>query len=158
MRAVVCRGPRDYVVEQVDDPQAGDDEAVLLVEAVGICAGDVKCFQGAPMFWGDETRPRYVEPPVMQSVHGAMAEYLRVPSPARVHRISPDLPASHAAFAEPLSCSSLHARRGGAGGSVVVATPRPPSEHGPGLHDGVVERAVGQQRAKPSGDSVRRRE
>lgn len=167
MRAVVCRGPRDYIVEQVDDPRAADDEAVLRVEAVGICASDVKCFQGAPMFWGDETRPRYVEPPVIpghefvgrvvqigrtaaarwgvqegdrvtveqivpceqcwycrrgfywmcrqndifgfhQSVHGAMAEYIRVPSRARVHRISPDLPAGHAAFAEPLSCS-LHA-------------------------------------------------
>ena len=167
MKAVVCRGPGEYVVEDVDEPRAAAGEAVLAVEAVGICASDVKCFQGAPMFWGDATRPPYVEPPVTpgheftgriaaidgaaadrwqvatgdrvvveqivpcgecrycaggsywmcqrndifgfhRAVQGAMAEFIRIPPGARVHKISAELPAAHAAFAEPLSCA-LHA-------------------------------------------------
>jgi 2-desacetyl-2-hydroxyethyl bacteriochlorophyllide A dehydrogenase len=167
MRAVVCRGPRDYVVEEVGDPTAGLDGAVLAVEAVGVCASDAKCFQGAPMFWGDDVRAPYVEAPVTpghefvgrivelgadaaarwdvrvgdrvvveqivpceecwycnrgfywmcrqndifgfhQAVQGAMAEFVRIPAKARVHKVSPDLTAAEAAFAEPLSCS-LHA-------------------------------------------------
>ena len=43
-----------------------------------------------------------------QRTQGAMAEYMALPPLARVHRISAELPAAHAAFAEPLSCS-LHA-------------------------------------------------
>ena len=39
MRAVTCRGPRDQVVEQVDDPRTADDEAVLRVEAVRVLGG-----------------------------------------------------------------------------------------------------------------------
>ena len=39
---------------------------------------------------------------------GAMASYMVFPPEAIVHRISSDLPAHHAAFTEPLSCS-LHA-------------------------------------------------
>lgn len=65
MRAVVCHGPGDYRLENVAEPQPPEDGAVIRVEAVGICASDVKCFQGAPMFWGDATRPRYCEPPVV---------------------------------------------------------------------------------------------
>lgn len=65
MRAVVCHGPRDYRLESVADPQATNEDAVIEVEAVGICASDVKCFQGAPMFWGDATRRAYCEPPVV---------------------------------------------------------------------------------------------
>jgi len=142
-------------------------EAVIRVEAVGICASDVKCFQGAPMFWGDASRPAYCEPPVVpghefvgrivdigneaasrwrveagdrvvveqivpcgecryclrgyhwlcrrhdifgfhQKTQGAMAEYMLLPERSRLHRIAGHLPAAHAAFAEPLSCS-LHA-------------------------------------------------
>ena len=41
-------------------------------------------------------------------VNGAMAEYMVFPSGAIVHKVSPDVPAAHAAFAEPLSCA-LHA-------------------------------------------------
>ena len=65
MRAVVCHGPGDYRLEIISDPSAKADSAVLQVEAVGICASDVKCFQGAPMFWGDQTRPPYCEAPVV---------------------------------------------------------------------------------------------
>lgn len=33
-------------------PDIGDDEVLVKVLAVGICAGDAKCFSGAPYFWG----------------------------------------------------------------------------------------------------------
>lgn len=65
MDAVVCHGPGDYRYEQVPIPAMPSGGAILRVEAVGICASDVKCFQGAPMFWGDQSRAAYCEPPVV---------------------------------------------------------------------------------------------
>jgi threonine dehydrogenase-like Zn-dependent dehydrogenase len=38
---------------------------VLRVLGVGICASDVKCFSGAPLFWGDDHREGYCQPPVI---------------------------------------------------------------------------------------------
>jgi len=63
--AVVCHGPKDYTLEEITIPQIGPGEALVRVEAVGICASDVKCYQGAPKFWGDDTRPAYVEDDVV---------------------------------------------------------------------------------------------
>lgn len=179
MKAVVCNGPMDYEVGEVADPRPGEGEAVIRVEAVGICASDVKCYHGAPMFWGDDTRDPYVEAPVVpghefvgvvehiddaararwgvepgdrvvaeqivpceecrycqrglywlcrrndifgfhQATNGAMAEYLLLPAKARVHPISASLPAAHAAFAEPLSCSLHAVERGEVGPDDVV--------------------------------------
>jgi len=167
MQAVVCHGPRDYRLEKVAVPQPGPGELLLRVEAVGICASDLKCFHGAAKFWGDESRPAWAESGVvpgheivgrvvglddearhtwgveehhrvvveqilpcwkcryclrgdyhMCQVHdiygfkratpGGMAEFMVVRPGSLVHRISEDLPAAHAAFAEPLSCA-LHA-------------------------------------------------
>ncbi len=34
---------------------------MLKVEAVGICASDLKCYHGAAKFWGDENRPAWAE-------------------------------------------------------------------------------------------------
>jgi erythritol/L-threitol dehydrogenase len=65
MQGVVCYAPGDYRIESRPDPSPGAGEAVLAVESVGICASDVKCFQGAPVFWGDETRAAYCEAPVV---------------------------------------------------------------------------------------------
>ena len=65
MRSVTCRGIRDY--PHHDDtlvPMPGPGEVLLRVEHAGICAGDAKCFAGAPLFWGDSTRPAYVQAPV----------------------------------------------------------------------------------------------
>lgn len=179
MQAVVCHGPGDYRLERRPVPEPGPGEAVLEVEAVGICASDVKCFQGAPLFWGDADREGYCQPPVVpgheftgrvvaidaagtarwgveagdrvvseqivpcgrcryclrgeywvcqqhdiygfrQATQGAMSSYLLVPANARVHRISPDLPAAHAAFAEPLSCALHGVERGEIGMDDVV--------------------------------------
>ena len=65
MNAVVCHGPRDYRVEQIPVPQAGPGEALVRVEAVGICASDLKCYDGAAKFWGDATRPAWTETEVV---------------------------------------------------------------------------------------------
>ncbi len=42
MRAVVCHGPGDYRLEEVETPRAGPGEVVIRVEACGVCASDVK--------------------------------------------------------------------------------------------------------------------
>lgn len=180
MRAVVCHGPRDYRLEQIPRPVPGPGEALIRVEAVGICASDLKCYHGAAKFWGDGSRPAYVETPVVpghefagevvelddaaaarwgitvgdrvvseqivpcwtcrycrtgnyhmcaphdiygfkRRTPGAMAPYMVYPAGALVHKVSRDIPAAHAAFAEPLSCA-LHAveRAGITFGDVVV--------------------------------------
>ncbi|HTT92719.1 MAG TPA: alcohol dehydrogenase catalytic domain-containing protein, partial [Acidimicrobiales bacterium] len=61
MQAVVCRGPYDYQLEEVVMPVPGPGSALVRVEAVGICASDLKCYHGAPKFWGDDHRPPYAE-------------------------------------------------------------------------------------------------
>lgn len=51
MRAVVQRGAFHYPVEDVLIPEPGEEEALIQVEAAGICAGDRVTYQGqAP--WG----------------------------------------------------------------------------------------------------------
>ena len=64
MRAVRCYGPEDYRLEEVPVPRPGPGEVVIKLDACGICASDVKCFIGAPLFWGDEHRTPYVQAPV----------------------------------------------------------------------------------------------
>ena len=65
MRAVVCHGPEDYRLEEVPVPRPGEGEVVVRVLGAGICAGDAKCFAGAAVFWGDEHRQGYCQPPVI---------------------------------------------------------------------------------------------
>lgn len=167
MQAVICHGPEDYRLEEVPVPVPGPGEALVKVEAVGICASDLKCYHGAAKFWGDENRPAWAETDVIpghefvgeivsiddeaaarwnvavgdrvvseqivpcwkcrfclrgqyhmcaphdlygfkRRTPGAMASFMIYPAEALVHKVSKDLPAAHAAFAEPLSCS-LHA-------------------------------------------------
>ncbi len=45
MTAVVCHGPEDYRVEEVERPTAGARELVIKITACGICAIDCKCWQ-----------------------------------------------------------------------------------------------------------------
>ncbi|MCT1356486.1 zinc-binding dehydrogenase [Rothia kristinae] len=172
MQAVVCHGPENYTLETKPVPETGPTDLLIEVEAVGVCASDLKCYHGAPKFWGDENREQWAQEGItpgheitgtivrgsqealelhsegvpytlqlgdrivieqiapcgwcrycqrgeywMCGPHdmfgfrewdGAMAEYMLVPSLARVHRISRDVKPQHAAFAEPLSCA-LHA-------------------------------------------------
>jgi threonine dehydrogenase-like Zn-dependent dehydrogenase len=167
MQAVVCHGPEDYRLETVPVPVRGAGELLVQVEAVGICASDLKCYHGAAKFWGDDTRPAWAESNVIpghefvgrvvalddaaaarwkvavgdrvvseqivpcwecrycrrgqyhmcgphdiygfkRRTPGAMAAYMVYPATSLVHKITADIPAHHAAFAEPLSCA-LHA-------------------------------------------------
>lgn len=64
MQAVICHGPEDYRLAEVPVPKPGPGEALVQVEAVGICASDLKCYHGATKFWGDGDRSAYVETPV----------------------------------------------------------------------------------------------
>lgn len=63
--AVVCHAPEDYRLEQVEVPTPGPGQVLVEVEAVGICASDLKCYHGAAKFWGDDTRAPYVESDVV---------------------------------------------------------------------------------------------
>ncbi|SDV04162.1 Threonine dehydrogenase [Microlunatus sagamiharensis] len=65
MQAVVCHGPEDYRLEEVPVPTRGAGQVLLAVEAVGICASDLKCYHGAAKFWGDENRPAWAETEVI---------------------------------------------------------------------------------------------
>ena len=65
MAAIICHGPEDYRLEERPVPQPGPGEVVIRVNAVGICASDLKCYSGAPLFWGDEHRTGYCQPPVI---------------------------------------------------------------------------------------------
>lgn len=65
MRAIVCHAPEDYRIEERDVPEPGEEEVVIRVHSVGICASDLKCYQGAPLFWGDGDREGYCQAPVI---------------------------------------------------------------------------------------------
>jgi threonine dehydrogenase-like Zn-dependent dehydrogenase len=64
MRSIICHGPEDYRLEQIPIPQVQPGEVLVRVLGAGICAGDSKCFHGAPLFWGDEARQGYCQPPI----------------------------------------------------------------------------------------------
>src|SRR6266576_3476984 len=55
MSAVICHGPENYELETVRVPSPGPGEALIKVEAVGICASDLKCYHGATKAWGDDS-------------------------------------------------------------------------------------------------------
>lgn len=65
MKAVICHGPEDYRLEERPVPRPGPGEVVVRIGSTGICASDIKCYSGAPLFWGDEHRKGYCQPPVI---------------------------------------------------------------------------------------------
>lgn len=65
MTAVVCHAPGDYRCERVPVPKPGKGEMLVKVKLAGICASDIKCYGGAAHFWGDATRPAWVQAPVI---------------------------------------------------------------------------------------------
>ena len=64
MNAVVNHGRGDFRYEELPVPQPGRQEVLIRVLTTGICGSDIKCFQGAPWFWGDENRTGWCQPPV----------------------------------------------------------------------------------------------
>lgn len=66
MNAVVAYEPGDYRYEEVKTPVIENDKEIIIkVEACGICAGDIKAYEGAASFWGDETQPAYIKAPMI---------------------------------------------------------------------------------------------
>lgn len=65
MPAVICHAPEDYRLEEHPVPQIGPGEVLLRIQSVGICASDLKCYLGAPLFWGDEHREGYCQAPII---------------------------------------------------------------------------------------------
>ncbi|MFL0456621.1 zinc-binding dehydrogenase [Brachybacterium paraconglomeratum] len=65
MQAVVMHAPEDYRLEERPVPTPAADELLIQVEAVGVCASDLKAYAGAAKFWGDENRDRWVEPGII---------------------------------------------------------------------------------------------
>jgi threonine dehydrogenase-like Zn-dependent dehydrogenase len=61
MKAIVIHGPEDYRLEEKPVPVPKKGELLMKVEAVGICASDLKLYHGAPKYWGDGTRPAVVQ-------------------------------------------------------------------------------------------------
>lgn len=64
MKSVVCYGPLDYRFEEIKTPVITEDEVLVKVKACGICAGDIKSYHGAAMFWGGGVLPPWNDAPV----------------------------------------------------------------------------------------------
>ena len=64
MKAVAAYGKADYrFVPDFPAPECGPDDIVIKTEGCGICAGDLKCKNGAAMFWGGGIQKGFVKPP-----------------------------------------------------------------------------------------------
>ncbi len=84
MEAVVCHGPRDYRLERLPVPRPAAGEVLIRVEAVGICASDLKCYAGAAKFWGDENRPAWAETEAVPG-HEITGRVVQLDDEARAH-------------------------------------------------------------------------
>ena len=65
MRAILCHAPKDYRLKDHPVPTPTQGEVLLRTHTVGICASDLKCYLGAPLFWGDANRQGYCQPPII---------------------------------------------------------------------------------------------
>ena len=63
-------------------PEPGPGEILVRVEAVGICASDLKCYHGAAKFWGDDNRPAWAETEVIPG-HEFAGEVVELDDAAR---------------------------------------------------------------------------
>jgi threonine dehydrogenase-like Zn-dependent dehydrogenase len=82
MQAVICRGPENYQIDEVGLPTLSPGSALVRVEAVGICASDLKCYHGAAKFWGDADRPAWAETDVIPG-HEFVGEIVELDDEAR---------------------------------------------------------------------------
>ena len=64
MQSIICYGAEDYRLEEIAVPTVAPGEVLVRVLGAGICASDIKCFSGAPLFWGDADRLAYCQPPI----------------------------------------------------------------------------------------------
>ncbi|WP_205600691.1 alcohol dehydrogenase catalytic domain-containing protein [Gracilibacillus sp. YIM 98692] len=83
MHAVVCHGPEDYRYEQVDVPEINEDEVLVRIKACGICASDIKSYQGAAMFWGGGVLPPWNDAPV-NAGHEFIGEVVAIGDKAKI--------------------------------------------------------------------------
>lgn len=63
MKAVRVHGVRDYRLEEVPVPQPGPGEVLVRMLATGICASDVKTYEGHRV-WGSDEIASYIDVPV----------------------------------------------------------------------------------------------
>lgn len=64
MKALVCYDKGVYRFEpDYPEPETGIYGIKIKVEGCGICAGDVKAYNGAEMYWGNEIMPPHVKVP-----------------------------------------------------------------------------------------------
>lgn len=65
MKAIVVHGPRDYRLETVPVPKAGEGDVLIKVLAAGICGSDIKTWHGSDYIWGGQGRGKYIQEPVV---------------------------------------------------------------------------------------------
>ncbi len=64
MFAVVAYGPKNYKLEKIDTPKAGNNEVIIKVKACGVCGSDIHAFHGAASYWGNEKMAPWMIAPV----------------------------------------------------------------------------------------------
>lgn len=60
----MCYGPHNYCLEHHEMRLPNKHELLVKVLGCGICASDIHCYHGAPMFWGSAETAAWVKPPV----------------------------------------------------------------------------------------------
>lgn len=65
MKALIAYGPGDFRYEECDVPTISEDEILIKSLGCGICAGDIKSYHGAAMFWGGNNMPQWQTPGVI---------------------------------------------------------------------------------------------
>ena len=83
MKSIVCHGPHDYRFETIPVPEVNEDEVLVEIKACGICAGDIKSYDGAAMFWGGGVLPPWNDAPVTPG-HEFIGEVVAIGNNAKV--------------------------------------------------------------------------
>mmetsp|Transcript_37749 Transcript_37749/g.150490 ORF Transcript_37749/g.150490 Transcript_37749/m.150490 type:complete len:174 (+) Transcript_37749:99-620(+) len=66
MDAVVNYAPKDYrFSHEVGVPKKPESGILVKVTGCGICASDVKCYEGAGRYWGDSVNEKWVQAPII---------------------------------------------------------------------------------------------
>ena len=94
---LVAHGLGDYRYERVPTPRAEGGDIILEVEACGVCAGDIKCYEGGARFWGGGGNPAFVEPPFIPG-HELLG---------RVAEVGPDLQKDRSRWGDRITSEQL---------------------------------------------------